>query len=89
MDACLRLGGEPASNGQKLPGGKELEDGYAPEREELALRGRLGDGTLVFSEYADDAALNLDVVCGYHNRGHFGIRGLEADFARALPVEPF
>ena len=43
----------------------------------------------IFSQNADDAALNLYIVRGDDDRGHFGIRGLQANFAWAFTIEAF
>src|ERR1700723_315774 len=43
----------------------------------------------VFSEYSDYTALNLEIIRSHHNRRHFRICRLEADFASTFAVKPF
>jgi len=49
----------------------------------------LREGFSVLTKYANNASLNLEVVCGHHDRSHLRIRGLEADLASSFAVEPF
>src|SRR5467141_280062 len=61
-----------------------------PSKDTLPMAGggaRTDDSALVFAKDADDAALNLDVVRGHHDGGHFGICRLETDLAGAFAIE--
>src|SRR6266852_3203500 len=61
-----------------------------PSKDTLPMVGggaRTDDSALVFAKDADDAALNLDVVRGHHDGGHFGICRLETDLAGAFAIE--
>src|SRR6202521_3404991 len=51
-------------------------------------QGAQSDGSgLVFAKDADDTALNLDIVRGHHDGGHFGICRLETYLAGAFAIE--
>src|ERR1700719_4861887 len=61
-----------------------------PSKDTLPVVGggaRTDDSALVFAKDADDAALNLDVVRGYHDGGHFGICRLETALAGSFAIE--
>ena len=53
----------------------------------MRLQETAGNTLSVFAEDADDAALDFDVAGGNHDGSHFGVGGLQADFAGAFAIE--
>src|SRR5580704_17222093 len=70
---------------------------YADKEAKVAMWRRLEiednrsyeSASVVLSENADHAALNLDLIGGHDDRAHFGIGRLQANLSLSVAVEPF